>query len=97
MPTNSILLAVPALAVVLGLVVLAGRAARIGGLAPRLGAGAGGRMALVQALALDPRRRLHLVRCDQRHVLLLTGGNQDVVVGWLDPPPPDAATTGPAP
>ena len=43
-----------------------------------------GRLALVHALALDPRRRLHLVRCDDRHVLLLTGGAQDVVVGWLD-------------
>ena len=38
-------------------------------------------------LALDPRRRLHLVRCDERRVLLLTGGAQDVVVGWLDREP----------
>ena len=39
-------------------------------------------------LALDARRRLHLVKCDQRRVLLLTGGAQDVVVGWLDPEEP---------
>ncbi len=44
---------------------------------------AGRRLAVVEALALDPRRRLHLVRCDERTVLLLTGGAQDVVVGWL--------------
>jgi flagellar protein FliO/FliZ len=34
-------------------------------------------------LALDSGRRLHLVRCEGRDVLLLTGGPQDVVVGWL--------------
>lgn len=28
-------------------------------------------------------RRLVLVRCDGREALLLTGGAQDVVVGWL--------------
>ena len=33
-----------------------------------------------------PRRRLLLVHCGERRVLLLTGGAQDVVVGWLDPP-----------
>ncbi len=92
--SNPIFLIVPALAVVLGLVVLAGRIARASGLAPRLGAP--GRVALVQGLALDARRRLHLVRCDGRHVLLLTGGAQDVVVGWLDlenPTHPIAAPT----
>jgi len=55
-------------------------------------------LALEQSLALDARRRLHLVRCTGRQVLLLTGGAQDVVVGWLDrggpgsaPPPPATA------
>jgi flagellar protein FliO/FliZ len=84
MATTQILLAIFALAVVLGLVMLAARLARAGGLVPR--ADGGGRMALVQSLALDPRRRLHLVRCDGRHVLLLTGGGQDLVVGWPDRP-----------
>jgi flagellar biogenesis protein FliO len=74
------LTAFAALAAVLVLVWLASRAARWGGLAPRR---AGGRRLEVQdALALDARRRLTLVRCDDRTVLLLTGGAQDLVVGW---------------
>jgi flagellar protein FliO/FliZ len=43
----------------------------------------GRRLALEEALALDPRRRLLLVRCDGRGLLLLTGGTQDAVLGWL--------------
>ena len=93
MQTSSILLAVLSLVVVLALILAAGRIARAGflGLTPR--STAAGRMSLVQVLALDPRRRLHLVCCDGRHVLLLTGGGQDLVVGWLDHPP----ATGTAP
>lgn len=74
--------ALAALCAVIGLILLAQRAARWGGLAPRV-PGAGGRLVLVEAIALDPRRRLTLVRCDGREVLLLTGGPQDVVVGWM--------------
>jgi hypothetical protein len=47
--------------------------------------GGGGALAVEQVLALDGRRRLCIVRCEQRRVLLLVGGNQDLVVGWLDP------------
>src|ERR1700722_8142825 len=80
-PFATTLTAVAALAVVLGLVWLASRAARWGGLAPRT---TGGRRLVVQdALAIDARRRLTLVRCDDRTVLLLTGGAQDLVIGWL--------------
>ena len=43
-----------------------------------------GRLAVIQSLALDPRRRLLLVRCDGRDLLLLTGGPQDMPLGWLD-------------
>ncbi len=53
--------------------------------------GGGGALAIEQVLALDGRRRLCIVRCEQRRVLLLVGGNQDLVVGWLD-----AATSDPA-
>ena len=49
-----------------------------------------GGLALEQSLALDARRRLHLVRCAGRRVLLLTGGAQDVVVGWMEPKDPAA-------
>jgi len=49
---------------------------------------AGRRLAVAEMLALDSRRRLTLARVDGREVLLLTGGPQDLVVGWL-PPSPD--------
>ena len=78
--TATLLTALGALAAVLGLVWLVSRAARWGGLAPRP---TGVRRLVVQdVLALDARRRLTLVRCDDRTVLLLTGGAQDLVVGW---------------
>jgi flagellar protein FliO/FliZ len=84
MTADNIALAAAALAAVLALIWLAQRAVRAAGLAaPRSQAGSG-RLAVVQALALDPRRRLHLVRCDGRHLLLLTGGGSDVVVGWIE-------------
>jgi flagellar protein FliO/FliZ len=80
-PFATMLTALAALAAVLGLVWLASRAARWGGLAPRQ---TGSRRLVVQdAIALDARRRLTLVRCDDQCVLLLTGGAQDVVVGWV--------------
>lgn len=83
MTFETLLAAIASLALVLGLVLMIQRAARWGGLVPR----GGGRLALVEAVAIDPRRRLNLVRCDGRHVLVLTGGAQDIVVGWIEPPP----------
>ena len=81
----TLLSALAALAVVLALIWLATRAARWGGLAPR---SAGTRRLAVQdTVTLDARRRLILIRCDGRDVLLLTGGAQDVVVGWLPAEP----------
>lgn len=97
------LMTLGALAVVLGLVWAAARGARAAGLAraggrpPASGltwaAGLarpapGRRLLLREAVALDRTRRLHLVACDGRDLLLLTGGGADVVVGWL--PAPDA-------
>ena len=35
-----------------------------------------------EVIALDSRRRLYLIECEDSRVLLLTGGGQDVVVGW---------------
>jgi len=78
--TTQWLTAAAALIGVLGLILLAARLARGAGLAPR---GGGGRLRLEESLALDARRRLLLVRCDGRALLLLTGGAQDQVVGWL--------------
>jgi flagellar protein FliO/FliZ len=68
-----------ALGGVVALVLLAGRLARRAGLAPQ----GGGRLRIEETVALDARRRLVLVRCDGRALLLLTGGAQDQVVGWL--------------
>lgn len=84
----SILTAIAALAAVLGLIWLAGRLARFGGMAQRP---ATGRLLVVQdVLALDTRHRLYLVKCEQRRVLLLIGGAQATVIGWLDREEPTA-------
>jgi flagellar protein FliO/FliZ len=78
---SSLLTAIAALVVVLALVWAGARAARFTGLAPR---SSSGRILAVQdAIALDSRRRLLVVRCGTRDVVLLTGGAQDLVVGWL--------------
>lgn len=47
---------------------------------------AGRTLVLRESIALDPRRRVHLVQCGQRQVVLLTGGGQDLVVGWMQDP-----------
>jgi len=75
-------LAWPAVALigVVGLILVIQRAVRLSGVYRQA---AGRRLAVIEALAIDPRRRLHLVRCDQHTVLLLTGGTEDLVVGWL--------------
>ncbi len=69
-----------ALAVVLGLVWLGARGVRAAGLARP---GGGRRLQLREALALDRTRRLQLVTCDGRDLLLLTGGGADMIVAWL--------------
>lgn len=90
----TLLPAVAALLGVVALILLAERLARLGGFAGRRTA-RGERLAVEEALSLDGRRRLAVVRCGVARVLLLTGGPQDVVVGWLPAadeegtPPPD--------
>ncbi len=76
------LTAVGALGLVLGLVWLFARVVRAAGLARQPGTR---RLQLREALALDRTRRLQLVTCDGRDLLVLTGGGADVVVGWLPP------------
>ncbi|WP_237216422.1 flagellar biosynthetic protein FliO [Falsiroseomonas oryziterrae] len=77
-----------ALIAVLGGLVLTLRGVRAAGLAQTPGR----RLVVVEAVALDTRRRVVLLRCDGRGLLLLTGGAQDLVLGWLphertmDPP-----------
>jgi flagellar protein FliO/FliZ len=71
-----------ALLFVLGLILLLARLLRATGLAPQT---AGQRLKLQEVLALDARRRVIILRCDGREVLLLTGGPQDLCLGWLPP------------
>lgn len=83
---TGLLTAAAALAGVLAALVLALRGLR----AAAMARGPGRRLAVEEAVALDARRRLVLVRCDGRVLLLLTGGGADVVVGWLPAPEPGA-------
>jgi flagellar protein FliO/FliZ len=66
---------------VLALIGLAARVLQLGGWRPA--AASGRTLILRETIALDPRRRLHLVQCADRQVILLTGGGQDLVVGWV--------------
>ncbi len=84
--STTILSAAAALLAVLALIWLIGRIARFSGMARR--PASGGLLVVQDVLVLDSRRRLYLVGCDKRRVLLLTGGAQDVVVGWLEPGEP---------
>jgi flagellar protein FliO/FliZ len=65
------------------------RAVTIDGTKP---GGARRRLAVQEVLPLDPKRRLVLVRCDGRDLLLLTGGAAEVSLGWV----PSAAAEGEA-
>jgi flagellar protein FliO/FliZ len=69
-----------ALAAVVLLAFAALRAVTIGGTKP---GGARRRLAVQEVQALDPKRRLVLVRCDGRDLLLVTGGAAEVSLGWL--------------
>ncbi|MCZ8146515.1 MAG: flagellar biosynthetic protein FliO [Roseomonas sp.] len=85
---TSLITVVLALAGVLAVLVLALRGVRAAGLAR----GGARRLAIQEAVALDGRRRVVLLRCDGRDLLLVTGGGQDTVIGWLPDSP--AAGTG---
>lgn len=84
-----VLKALAALAAVSLLAAPALRALRAAGLS-RTGGAARRRLAVQEVLALDPKRRLVLVRCDGRDLLLVTGGAADVPLGWLPPSQGDA-------
>ncbi len=85
MPFSPMIEALASLAAVLALVLAAGWLARTSSFARPLPKGQS-RLRILEVLPLDPRRRLVLVQCDDRCLVLLTGP-QDQVVGWL----PDAA------
>jgi len=74
--------ALAALAAVLGLIWVAHRLLRGRfGLAPP----GAGRVRVADVVALDPRRRVHVIDCEGHVVVVLTGGPQDVVLGWVPP------------
>jgi flagellar protein FliO/FliZ len=84
MSAQPVFLVIGVLAVVL-MLILAGTRLLQSGLwrsQPRTGR----TLVLRESIALDPRRRVHLVQCGQRQVILLTGGGQDVVIGWMQDP-----------
>jgi flagellar protein FliO/FliZ len=85
---SSLPLAIGALAATIGAIFLVAAIARRSGLAAA--ARPGRRLAIVETVALDPRRRLVLARCDGGEALLLVGGESDQVVGWVTPPGPAA-------
>lgn len=81
---GTLLTAAAALAGVVGVILLLGRALRHTSLGrPQSSARL---LILKDTISLDARRRLHLIQHGERSVLLLTGGETDVVVGWLDGP-----------
>ncbi|HEY1412429.1 MAG TPA: hypothetical protein VGF36_09815 [Rhodopila sp.] len=45
------------------------------------------RLAIEQTCALDAKRRLVLIRCEEQRVLLLTGGPADLVIPLVPTPP----------
>ena len=86
MSIGLLLQAASALVAVVALVLLAGRAARLRGLAAPTDPQA---LRLAATLALDGTRRLHLVETASGQVLVLTGGTRDALLPWpsLQPPP----------
>jgi flagellar protein FliO/FliZ len=80
---SSILVAIAALAAVLALIRAGQLLLRRAGLAAP--AATGRRLVIIEQIAIDPRRRLLMIGCDGRTLLLLTGGGQDVPLGWVEP------------
>jgi flagellar protein FliO/FliZ len=84
MTTQSPFLVIGVLTGILVLILAATRLMQLG--LWRTQSRSGRTLVLRESLALDPRRRVHLVQCGQRQVILLTGGGQDVVIGWMQDP-----------
>ena len=85
MSSHDILTTLAALAAVVVMILLARFGTRLVGLVPRRPAD--GALSVDASLSLDQKRRLSLVTCQGRQLLLLTGGPTDVMLGWLPPTP----------
>jgi flagellar protein FliO/FliZ len=84
MNTQSVLMVVGVLTGVLALILVATRIFQFSQWRTRPLSGR--TLVIRESIALDPRRRIHLVQCGQRQVVLLTGGGQDLVIGWIQDP-----------
>jgi len=74
---------IAALAVVLGTILIVSKAVRSTGLLKRVARQTGEPKIMIrESIALDRSRNLHLVSWGGREVMLLTGNNGDLVVGW---------------
>ena len=82
MPFHDVLTTAAALVAVVGMILLVRFGSRLAGfVAPRTNPG--GALSLDASLLIDPKRRLCLIGCQGRQLLLLTGGTTDVLLGWL--------------
>ncbi|GAB6969136.1 hypothetical protein JCM25156A_31750 [Komagataeibacter kakiaceti JCM 25156] len=41
-------------------------------------------LAVVESLAIDQRRRISIIKCGGKKGLILTGGGNDVFLGWME-------------
>jgi flagellar protein FliO/FliZ len=79
---TTLLTSAGALAGVVGVILLIGWVLRHTSM--RKPTSSGQLLVVKDTITLDARRRLYLVQHGDRAVLLLTGGTNDIVVGWLD-------------
>ncbi len=93
MSTTDLLSATGALVLVVGLIFLLRWGAPL--LRPRFSGAGGARMVVAAQLALDAKRRLVLVECDGRQVLVLSGGATDILLPLPPAPVPTEFTVEP--
>ena len=84
MTAQPIFLMVAVLIGVVALIVATAKCFQFSGWRPQTRSGR--TLILRESIALDPRRRVHIVQCGGRQVVLLTGGGQDLVIGWMQDP-----------
>jgi flagellar protein FliO/FliZ len=82
---QSIPWAIAALAVTIAVILLVGKLAQRAGLG--VGPRSGRRLAVIETLAVDAKRRLVIARVDNREAVLLVGGANDQVVCLLSQSP----------
>jgi flagellar protein FliO/FliZ len=84
MTTEAVILVVGVLVGVILLIAATARFVQLCGWRPQ--SPSGRTLRLCESIALDTRRRVHLIQCGQRQVVVLTGGAQDLVIGWIKDP-----------